>query len=81
VSGAALIDLDGERSVVRAGDRYLVEAGKQHGVMALASDTVLLCEHEIRAENGVIDPDAFSAEGIPLEWVSRLTETEPVHAG
>ena len=74
-AGAALIEIDGQRQVVQVGDRYLVENGKAHGVTPLRSGTVLLCRHEIRRENGEIDPDAFSAEGIPVEWLQRLTET------
>lgn len=74
VSGAAVIDIDDDRRIVRAGDRYLVAAGKAHGVIPLSSGTVLLCEHEIRAENGVHDPAAFAPDGFPIEWLERLTE-------
>jgi mannose-6-phosphate isomerase-like protein (cupin superfamily) len=79
ISGAALVEIDGDKRLVQAGERYLVERGKAHGVVPLSSDTVLLCEHEIRAENGALDPDAFSPDGIPVEWIARLTE--PSHAG
>lgn len=75
VSGAALIDIDNDRQIVRAGGRYLVEKGRAHSVVPLEPETVLLCEHEIRTENGVLDPEAFSSDGIPVEWVRRLTET------
>lgn len=75
IRGRAMVDIDDASTVVTVGDRYLVEAGKAHGVVPLSSDTVLLCEHEIRAENGALMPDAFSPDGIPVEWLQRLTET------
>lgn len=79
-AGAALIEIDGVQTVVKLGDRYLVEPGLRHGAKALQSGTVLVCEHEIRRENGERDPDAFSADGIPLEWIERLTESwGPAH--
>ena len=74
VSGAARVEIDGEARIVRAGQRYLVEAGKAHGVVPLASNTVLLCEHEIRTANGETMPEAFSPDGIPVEWLQRLTD-------
>lgn len=73
--GLARVEIEGVETIVRAGDRYLVAAGKRHGVLALQSGTVLLCEHEVRAENGQHDPEAFSPDGIPVEWLRRLTET------
>jgi mannose-6-phosphate isomerase-like protein (cupin superfamily) len=72
--GAALVEIDGKMDVVKSGDRYLVEKGKAHGVMPIMTGTVLRCEHEIRAENGEHDRDAFSPDGVPVEWVQRLTE-------
>jgi len=68
VKGAAVISIDGIDTVVRAGDKYLVEAHKEHSAKPLESFTVLRCVHE----NSEVDPSKCE-EGIPLEWVNRLT--------
>lgn len=68
VSGSARIEIDGVVSIVRPGDRYLVEAHRQHGVWPLESGTVLRCVHE----HADIDPSGL--DGIPIEWLSRLTD-------
>lgn len=73
VRGSALIVIDGVKTVVRAGDRYLVEAHKQHSVFPLESDTLLRCVHE----HDDIHPDKIDGEGIPLEWLQRLTDEVP----
>ena len=70
VSGSARIVIDGVETIVRQGDRYLVEAHKQHGVWPLESGTVLRCVHE----HADIHPDKLTGEGIPLEWLRRLTD-------
>lgn len=67
VSGSARIVIDGIQTIVKSGDRYFVEAGKQHSVWALASNTVLKCVHE----HADVKPDG--TDGIPLEWLDRLT--------
>lgn len=69
--GAARIVIDGVQTIVRAGDRYLVAAHQQHGVWPLESGTVLLCDHE----HADIHPDKVDGEGIPIEWLHRLTDT------
>ena len=69
VKGSARIEIDGVVSIVKAGDRYLVEAHKQHSVHPLALDTVLRCVHE----HDDIDPENLGG-GIPIEWISRLTD-------
>lgn len=80
-SGAALADLDGERHVVSAGETLTVPAHVRHGIVPLKAGTVVACQHEIRKENGEHDPSAFSTDGIPLEWLQRLTPTwGPVNA-
>ncbi len=68
-SGSARIVIDGVQTIVRAGDRYLVEAHKQHGCWPLESGTVLVCRHE----HADIHPDK-AGDGIPLEWLRRLTD-------
>ena len=69
VRGSAQIMIDGQAFVVRTGDQYLVEAHKQHGVWPLEPDTLLRCRHE----HADIHPDK-AGEGIPLEWLERLTD-------
>lgn len=69
-AGRARIEIDGVVSIVGSGDSYLVEAHKQHSVQPLALDTVLRCVHE----HADIHPDKMDGEGIPLEWLDRLTE-------
>lgn len=69
VSGLARIEIDGVAQIVRPGDRYMVEAHKQHSVTPLALDTVLRCVHE----HADIHPDK-AGNGIPLEWLKRLTD-------
>jgi quercetin dioxygenase-like cupin family protein len=71
VSGLARIAIDDAETIVRPGDRYLVEAHKRHGVWPLMSGTVLRCVHE-HADIDPAHPDA--AHGIPLEWLDRLTD-------
>jgi mannose-6-phosphate isomerase-like protein (cupin superfamily) len=70
VQGAARIAIDGQASIVRAGDRYLVEAHKQHSVHPLSLDTMLRCVHE----HADIHPAKTDGRGIPLEWLDRLTD-------
>ena len=70
VSGSARIVIDGVQTIVRSGDRYLVEAHKQHGVWPLESGTVLRCVHE----HADIHPNKKPADGIPMEWLHRLTD-------
>ena len=74
-AGALRCVVDGVQTIYRDGDDVLIGAGKAHELWSLASNTVAECDHEIRAENGDLMPDAFSPQGIPLEWVRRLTET------
>lgn len=76
MAGAARVLIDGVESIVRAGDRYLVEAGKRHGVWPLESGTVIRCEHE----HADIHPDKLDGQGIPIEWLDRLTHRESEHA-
>lgn len=68
VQGSALIEIDGVSQIVRKGERYLVEAHKQHGVRALEPDTILRCVHE----HEDIRPN--SEDHIPAEWLERLTD-------
>lgn len=71
-AGRARIEIDGVESIVGPGDSYLVEAHKQHAVQPLALDTVLRCVHE----HADIHPDK-AGDGIPMEWLDRLTHKEP----
>ncbi|SNT29231.1 hypothetical protein SAMN06265795_12260 [Noviherbaspirillum humi] len=70
VRGSARVEIDGIESIVGPGDRYLVEAHKKHAVHPLALDTLLRCVHE----HADIHPDKTDGEGIPLEWLQRLTD-------
>lgn len=70
VSGSARVVIDDFETIVRVGDRYLVEAHKQHGVWPLESGTVLRCVHE----HADIHPDKKPSDGIPMEWLHRLTD-------
>lgn len=72
--GALRCVVEGAESVVTAGQTVTIAAHKRHSMWSLRSGTVARCEHEIRYENGALMPDAFSPEGIPAEWVARLTE-------
>lgn len=69
-SGSARIVIDEHQSVVRAGDCYMVAAHKRHGVWPLESGTVLRCVHE----HADIHPDKKPLDGIPIEWLHRLTD-------
>lgn len=72
IKGRARIVIDDALSTINAGDRYMVEAHKKHGVWPLETGTVLRCVHE----HADIHPDKKPADGIPLEWLERLTEHE-----
>lgn len=72
-AGVAEADLDGQRQTLRAGEELFIPADVSHGIMPLVGGTVVSCEHEIRKENGEHDPQAFSPEGVPVEWLMRLT--------
>lgn len=72
-AGIVRVTVDGASTIYRAGAEVMVPAGVRHAVQALAPDTVVECEHDVRAANGEIDPEAFSPDGIPLEWITRLT--------
>jgi quercetin dioxygenase-like cupin family protein len=69
IRGSARIEIDDTETVLRPGDRYLVEAHKQHGCWALELRTLLRCVHE--SED--VHPDK-ATEGVPPEWCKRLTE-------
>ena len=69
IRGSARIEIDGSETMVRPGDRYLVEAHKNHGCWPLESGTLLRCVHE----HADIHPDKAES-GIPLEWMHRLTD-------
>ena len=72
VSGAARIVIDGVETIIKQGDRYMVAAHKHHGCWPLASGTLLRCRHE----HADIDPAKADGDGIPLEWLDRLTDHE-----
>jgi quercetin dioxygenase-like cupin family protein len=72
LSGRARIEIDGDVRIVNPGDRYLVEAHKHHSVNPLGLDTVLRCVHE----HADIHPSKMDGQGIPLEWLYRLTDEE-----
>lgn len=72
VRGSARIVIDGAQTVVKPGDRYMVEAHKNHGCFPLELDTLLRCVHE----HADIHPDKCPSDGIPLEWLRRLTDLE-----
>jgi mannose-6-phosphate isomerase-like protein (cupin superfamily) len=74
VTGSALVEIEDAGRMVKAGDRYLVEAHKRHSVRPLELGTVLRCVHE----HADIQPG--SDELIPIEWLHRLTAKEPAHA-
>lgn len=67
--GSASIVIDGKYATVTEGDRYMVEAHKQHGVWPETVGTTLECRHE----HADIHPDR-AGDGIPLEWLHRLTD-------
>ena len=69
VKGAAWITLGETSQVISAGDRYMVEAHQRHGVRPLSVGTVLRCRHE----HPDIHPDG-ARDGIPAEWLERLTD-------
>jgi quercetin dioxygenase-like cupin family protein len=71
VSGSARVLLDGKELILRAGEKAMVPAHALHGVWALESGTVVRCEHESEE----IHPDK-ATDGIPLEWLDRLTELD-----
>lgn len=73
-AGAAKADFDGQCHILRAGEELFIPADVSHGIMPLMGGTVVSCEHEIRKENGEHDPQAFSEDGIPVEWLMRLTK-------
>jgi len=70
VRGAARILIDDVQKILREGENYMVEAHKQHGVWPLASGTVLRCVHH----HDDIHPDMKPEDGIPIEWLRRLTD-------
>ena len=72
-AGALLCVVDGVQIVLSEGDEFTIAAGKVHELRALSFGTHAECEHEIRAENGEVMPEAFAPDGVPLEWVRRLT--------
>lgn len=74
-AGSALIEIDGQISVVQVGQTYKVAAGQRHGVRPLQVGTILECRHE----HADIHPDG-AKDGIPEEWLLRLTKQEPEHA-
>lgn len=71
VKGSALMIIDEIRTVIRVSDSYLIAAHKNHEVFPLESGTVLKCVHK----HADIHPDK-AKEGIPLEWLDRLTDLE-----
>lgn len=75
VIGSALIEIEGEGRMVQAGDRYEVKAHKRHGVRPMQVGTVLRCRHE----HPDIHPDG-ARDGIPAEWLNRLTHAEACDA-
>ncbi len=75
VEGQALVEIDGAGRVVSAGERYMVEAHKRHGVRPLHVGVRMRCRHE----HPDIHPDG-AREGIPPEWLTRLTDQEESHA-
>jgi len=58
------------QTVLNEGGSYLVEAHKQHGIWPLASGTVLRCVHH----HEDIHPDMKPEDGVPIEWLHRLTD-------
>ena len=75
-AGSARIVLDAAAAILRPGSRYLVEAHERHAVYPLESGTVLRCEH-VHAD---IHPDKTDGQGIPLEWLDRLTDDKRLAA-
>lgn len=69
VKGSAVITIDDVSRIVSAGDRYMVEAHKRHGVQCFVPGTILKCTHESD------DIKEVSAEGVPAEWIFRLTDS------
>lgn len=74
-AGSALIEIDGRAVRVATGDRYFVAAHKRHSIPWASVGTVLECRHE----HADIHPDN-AQDGIPIEWLRRLTDTEGEHA-
>lgn len=73
LSGVLRVEANGVEHILRAGEEMLVPAHVAHGLTSLASNTVAECEHDIREANGVLMPEAFAPDGVPIEWVRRLT--------
>lgn len=71
--GCLQLNCDGRIRTLSPKESVLISRGISHSLRALKRDTVALCEHEIRHENGELYPDAFTSDGIPVEWVQRLT--------
>lgn len=74
--GSARIVIDEIEMIISAGDSYFVRAHKRHSVWPLEAYTSLRCVHE----HADIHPDKINGEGIPLEWLDRLTDREECHA-
>jgi quercetin dioxygenase-like cupin family protein len=76
IKGAARIVIDDVQTVLNEGGSYMVEAHKRHGVWPLASGTVLRCVHA----HEDIHPDMKPEDGVPIEWLHRLTDEVPFDA-
>ena len=74
-AGRCVISAAGEGLLLSAGESFMVPAHVEHSIVGADMGTVVRCEHEIRHENGDIDPMAFAPGGIPVEWLQRLTDT------
>ncbi|MES2048875.1 MAG: AraC family ligand binding domain-containing protein [Pseudomonadota bacterium] len=68
LEGSVRIEDDNGENVLRKGDKLFLDAHVKHGLWALEAPTKVRCEH--LNEDIVIG----STDGIPLEWITRLTD-------
>jgi hypothetical protein len=71
-SGRLRLRAGDEARELGVGDRFVVPAGVPHGAEPQVGGTIARCDHEIRCANGELLPEAFSPDGVPLEWLPRI---------
>lgn len=70
--GSATLSLNGCVRKITAGEKVAVEAHAAHDLVFHKLGTVVECRHE----HADIHPDKTDGDGIPMEWLDRLTEGE-----
>jgi hypothetical protein len=74
IKGPVRIYAGNECHVLNTGDLFTVPAHVKHGLVPMTLDAQVDCDHDIRYENGDLFPKAFNSEGVPKEWLDRLTD-------